>query len=193
MRRYTPSLNSLAAFLKDKDGRRIDQDDIWAWAEHRRDVDGIAPATVNRNDLVAAASVFTFATTRDGKRLRADNPVAGVRLIEPKKKATREPFFKAPEVKEILTLSRSVQMRGAHVRQAASRRWVPWICAYSGARVQEPCWLKKKDIWRDESGLNRSSQHPFAGGCNENAKAAFQSVRTSAIAVSWPPITRRAR
>ncbi|MCX8255324.1 Phage integrase family protein [Beijerinckiaceae bacterium RH AL1] len=150
IRRYTPSLNSLAAFLRDKDVRRIDQDDIWAWAEHRRDVDGIAAATVNRNDLVAAASVFTFATTRDGKRLRADNPVAGVRLVEPKKKVTREPFFKAREVKDILTLSRGVQVRGAHARQAASRRWVPWICAYSGARVQEPCWLQKKDVYRDD-------------------------------------------
>lgn len=150
IRRYTPSLNSLAAFLKDKDVRRVEQDDIWAWAEHRRDADAIAPATVNRNDLVAAASVFSFATTRDGKRLRPDNPVAGVRLIEPKRKPAREPFFKAPEVRAILTLARGVAVRGAHARQAASRRWAPWICAYSGARVQEPLWLEKKDFWCDE-------------------------------------------
>ena len=153
-RRYTQSLASLAKFLKDKDVRGVDQDDIWAWAEHRRDVDRIAPGTVNRNDLVAAASVFTFATTRDGRRLRPDNPVAGVRLDLPKIKRERPPFFRPKEVTAILDLARSVTIGGAYPKAAASRRWASWICAYSGSRIQEPLWLGKKDVERDaETGI----------------------------------------
>ncbi len=154
IRRYTPSLVSLAAFLKDKDVRSVEQDDIWAWAEHRRDVDRIAAGTVNRNDLVAAASVFTFATTRDGRRLRSDNPVAGVRLDLPKIKRERPPFFRPKEVAAILNLARSVTIGGAYPKAAASRRWAPWICAYSGSRIQEPLWLAKADVEQDaETGI----------------------------------------
>ena len=151
VRRYTPSLNSLATFLKGKDIRKVVQDDIWTWAEHRRDVEKIAAPTVNNNDLVAASSIFSFATRREGKRLRPDNPVVGVSLVEPKTQQTRHPYFRDDEVKTILTLARGVRVEGSNARQAASRRWVPWICAYSGARVQEPCWLRKEHVEYDKA------------------------------------------
>ncbi len=135
-----------------KDVRKIDEDDIWAWAEHRRDVDGIAARTVNRNDLVAASSVFAFASSRDGKRLIAANPVKGVKLDAPKAKKLRERSFRAAEIKAILTLARNAEIKRSYPKASASRRWVPWICAYLGARVQEPCWLEKKHF-RIEDGI----------------------------------------
>ena len=158
VRRYTPSINSLAAFLKGRDIRVVTQDDLWAWAEHRRDKNGIAPATVNRNDLVAAASVFQFAATRDfatvhfgkaavdGRRVRTDNPVHGVKLDLPKKRKLRDGTFRADEIGAILTLARQAK-DPRYPRASASRRWAPWICAYSGARIQEVCWLGKHDVW----------------------------------------------
>ena len=152
MRRYTPTLNSLAAFLPAKDVRTIDEDDIWSWAEHRRDHDKIAARTVNRNDLVAASSVFAFAASRDGKRLITANPVKGVKLEAPKVKTLRERSFRAAEIKAILTLARGAVIKRAYPKASASRRWVPWICAYLGARVQEPCWLEKKHF-RIEDGI----------------------------------------
>ncbi len=152
IRRYTPSMNSLAAFLKDKDVRRIDQDDIWRWADHRRDADGVAAQTINRNDLVAAASVFGFAMTRSGERLRQDNPVQGVKLDVPKAKKKREKRFRDEEVRAILTLARSVEIGGRYPRASASRRWAPWICAYLGCRIQEVCWLRKEDF-AEEGGI----------------------------------------
>ena len=152
IRRYTPTLNRLAAFLAQKDVRRIDEDDIWAWAEHRRDVDKIAARTVNRNDLVAASSVFAFAASRDGKRLITVNPVKGVKLDAPKAKKLRERSFRAAEIKAILNLARNAEIKRSYPKASASRRWVPWICAYLGARVQEPCWLEKKHF-RMEDGI----------------------------------------
>ncbi len=147
VRRYTPSINSLATFLKGRDVRLVTQDDVWAWAEHRRDKNAIAPSTVNRNDLVAAASVFQFAMTRDGKRLRIDNPVHGVKLDLPKKRKLRDGTFRADEIAAILKLARNAEDDRRYPRASASRRWTPWICAYSGARIQEVCWLSKRDIW----------------------------------------------
>ena len=158
-RRYGPSIRSLGTFLKGRDVRNIEQDDLWAWAEHRRDVDDIAARTVNRNDLVAAKSLFNFAATRDSddkpagakkKPLRADNPVAGVKLVPPKEQGRKSKVFKGEEIRAILELARSVEIDPKWPRASASRRWASWICAYSGARVQEVCWLRREDFRREE-------------------------------------------
>jgi integrase len=74
------------------------------------------------------------------------NPVHGVKLDLPKKRKIREEMFRPHEIKELLQLARSVKIGGHHPRAAASRRWAPWICAYSGARIQEVCWLTKDSI-----------------------------------------------
>lgn len=152
VRRYAPSLNSFASFIKTKDIRLITDDDVFAWAEHRRDGDGIDAHTVNGNDLVAVASVFTYAMSREGKRLIKENPAKGVKLDAPKKRKLREPTFKIAEAQSILRLARSVKPRAKYPRASASRRWAPFICAYSGARIQEVCWLEKHEIW-NEGGI----------------------------------------
>lgn len=160
IRRYAPSVASLASFLAGRDVRTIAKIDFERWADHRRDVDGIAPRTVNGNDLVAASSLFAFATTRESDRdadgekrpLRADNPVKGVKVPEPKQRVLREKTFRAGEISAILTLARGVELGGAYPRAAASRRFTPFICAYSGARIQEVCWLRREDI-RSEDGI----------------------------------------
>ena len=46
------------------DVRYIGNADVERWADHRRDVDEIGLSTVNRNDLVAAMSLFSFASSR---------------------------------------------------------------------------------------------------------------------------------
>ena len=155
-RRYEPSIRSLAAFMKGRDVRQVEQDDLWTRAEHRRDHDGVAARTVNRNDLVAVKSLFEFAATRDsdarasGQRkvaLRTDNPAKGVRLDLPRQPGKKDKVFRAADVRAVLTLARAVTADPKWPKASASRRWAPWICAYSGARVQEVCWLRRENIW----------------------------------------------
>ena len=152
IRRYGPSLESLDRFWAGKDWRLIGGDDIFDWANHRRTVDGIAARTINRNDLVAVSSVFAWATTRQGGRKRSDNPVAGIRLDVDRQTTTREKFFKDSEVSAILLAARNAKPSRRYPRASASRRWAPWICAYTGARIQEVCWLSRNDI-RQEDGI----------------------------------------
>ncbi|MCW6513072.1 tyrosine-type recombinase/integrase [Lichenifustis flavocetrariae] len=152
IRRYGPSIASLHAFTKGRDVRLVTQDDIADWAKHRRDVDGIGAATVNGNDLVAAASIFSWSMTKDGGRIRTDNPVIGVKLELPKRQTLRDRTFRHDEIKTILLAARQVSSDPRYLRASASRRWAPWICAYSGARIQEVCWLSKRDIW-NEGGI----------------------------------------
>lgn len=54
IKRYRGSFRSLIAFVKDRDIRSLTQDDLYAWANHRKEVEGVHASAINRNDLVAA-------------------------------------------------------------------------------------------------------------------------------------------
>ncbi len=160
LRRYGPAVTSLDVHTKGKDVRSLSEDDIWDWA-HARVAGGASARTVNRNELVAIASILGWATTRDGKRLRADNPARGVKLPEPKRRVLRARTFRSAEVTAILTLARSVTPDPTFAKAAAGRRWVPWICAYSGARVQEVLHLEKVSIWHEGDGVGWVMHFPM--------------------------------
>lgn len=41
-------------------------------------------------------------------------------------------------------------LRDARLQKSAHRRWVPWLCAYTGARVSEICQLRVEDVRKVE-------------------------------------------
>lgn len=151
IKRYRGSFRSLSAFTKDRDVRFLTADDLYAWAEHRRDVEGVTPRAINKNDMVAASSVFGWAKDRAGRQLLTANPVSGLTLDEPKKVAKRERTFRDSEISAILAAASAVLPDPRNPTFAAARRWCPWLAAYSGARIAELTHLKASDI-RTEAG-----------------------------------------
>jgi integrase len=150
--RYAPSLRSLATFTKDKEAGAVTSDDIYAWAEHRRDVDNISPKVINQNDLVAVSSVFRWAVSRQGGKLIPASPVTkDVRLDLPKAQPKRERTLRQSEVKAILKLAQGVKDDPKNPTSAFAKRWCPWLAAYSGARIQELTGLRVEDI-QNEGG-----------------------------------------
>ncbi|CAO4182709.1 DUF6538 domain-containing protein [Methylorubrum populi] len=152
IKRYRGSFRSLIAFAKERDSRSLTQEDIYAWANHRRDVEGVHPSAINRNDLVAVSSVFAWAVGLHGGKLLPSNPVTGVSLEEPKRVAKRERTFRDGEVAAILSAASAVEPDARNPTFAAARRWCPWLAAYSGARIAELAHLEKRDI-RTEAGV----------------------------------------
>lgn len=151
IKRYRGSFRSLSAFMKDRDVRSISSDDLYAWAEHRRDVEGVTPRAINKNDMVAASSVFGWAADRAGKQLLPANPVSGITLDEPRKVAKRERTFRDAEIVAILSAASAVEEDPRNPTFAAARRWCPWLAAYSGARIAELTHVEARDI-RTEAG-----------------------------------------
>jgi integrase len=150
--RYAPSLASLATFTKGKAAGAVTSDDLYAWAEHRRDKDNISPKVVNQNDLVAVSSVLRWAASRQGGKLIPASPVTkDVRLDVPKAQRKRERTLRADEIEAILKASLNVKDDPKNPTSAFARRWCPWLAAYSGARIQELTGLKVEDI-QDEGG-----------------------------------------
>jgi integrase len=90
----------------------------------------------------SAHTVFEWAK---GERLIAHNPFAAVTVTVPRKIKTRETdAFTAEEAKTILNAA--LQVTNTEAVFSAAKRWVPWLCAYSGARVSEITQLRGSDV-----------------------------------------------
>ena len=88
-------------------------------------------------------------------------------MSTPRTKAKLLPFDAAryltdDEAKTILGACLGPQPAGLAVKHALARRWVPWLCAYTGARVGEITQLRAKDI-RQEDGVWVAHITPEAG------------------------------
>ncbi len=150
IRRYAPSLASLAGHCGDRDIQTITGDDIFRWAVHRRDTDGILPRVINRNDLAAVKSVFAWATTHQGGKLLLSNPAEGIRLDEPRHLPTRERKFREAEIGAILKAALDTTACTDNPSLSRAKRLCPWLAAYTGARITELTALRAEDIWREQ-------------------------------------------
>ncbi|MGW9822190.1 integrase [Methylorubrum extorquens] len=152
IKRYRASFRSLAAFTHLRDARGLTADDLFAWAELRRDVDGVSPRAINKNDLVAVSSVLQWATGRSGGRILPDNPARGLSLDEPRIVGQRERTFREHEITAILRAASAVVQEHDNIARSAARRWCPWLAAYSGARIAELTSLVRQDV-RIDGGI----------------------------------------
>lgn len=102
-------------------------------------------ATVWRTAL---KTVFTWGMA---EKLIKSNPFLEVRISVPRKNIERETkAFTPEEAKTILQAAlRSDDTKSWHERAC---RWVPWICAYTGARAGEITQLRVMDVLQREEG-----------------------------------------
>jgi integrase len=95
------------------------------------------------------------------KKLSA-NPFTAVYITQPRKTRTRETAeFTPEEAKCILTAAFAFGQSPKRAFDAA-RRWVPWLCAYTGARGGEITQLRGSDV-RQQDGLWTIKITPEAG------------------------------
>lgn len=80
-----------------------------------------------------------------------------------KKVRDREQGFTEEEAKAILAAADGYEKPKRESQSMAdAKRWVPWLCAHSGARVTEVCQLRKEDV-RREDGIAFVRITPDAG------------------------------
>lgn len=136
-RRQRPVIEDLREFLRHDDARRITKKDLMAWRDKL--MTEKSAKTVNDIYLSAVRSLFSWAVENDHL---PENVASNVRQRKPKKAYGRERGFTEAEAIKILKASRSYQPKVdefGNVRETesmiAAKRWVPILCAFSGARV----------------------------------------------------------
>ncbi|MFK4794781.1 DUF6538 domain-containing protein [Sphingobium sp. ZW T5_29] len=145
----TTKVDLFVAFLGHDDAARVTTDDIHRWKNHVRDE--VLPGgkrrsaqTVNSGYLSPLRSAFKHGLD---ERLIAQNPTRDVaRVSQVKAPKLRDKDFTRDEQRTILTTASKIDTSGDGGRQALVRRWVPWICAYTGARVNEITQLRAEDV-----------------------------------------------
>jgi len=151
---YRNTMQRLIKHLGHEDASRVTPEDIIGFKDARlaeinpRNGKPISPKTVKGSDLAGLKVVFDWSV---GNRKLAANPATDVTLKLGKTKRTRGPGFTDEEAVVILKHATSYQRGSERPTMAAAKRWVPWLCAYTGGRVGELAQLRKQDI-RQEAG-----------------------------------------
>jgi hypothetical protein len=124
-----------------KSANDITEDDAREWS--RQLVTAKRKArTVNDVWINAARTIFEWAKR---ERLISSNPFTGLKVTEPRRVEHRETkAFTADEWATILKAASAI--RSLQTTFQGAQRWVPWLCAYSGARPGEITQLRGEDI-----------------------------------------------
>lgn len=147
-RRQRPVIEGLRKFLKHDDAARITKKDLIVWRDHLMKTK--SAKTVSDVDLSTVRSLFSWAV--ENERL-PENVAQNVRQPKPRKVHSRERGYTTDEAVKLLKASRSYQPhedQKGRVREMpnliAAKRWVPIICAFTGARVSEITQMRKEDV-----------------------------------------------
>jgi len=150
-------MDNLIAFLGHNDAVRVSHADLVRWLEHlRTEIVKRGPAkgkarsatTINESYLAAIKAVFAY-----GRQalLIDSNPAAEVKKVRaPKKPKLREKDFTKAERRAILKAALVPAAGNLSDGRKLARRWVPWLCAYTGARVNEMTQLRAEDVQNAE-------------------------------------------
>ncbi|MBK1726362.1 DUF6538 domain-containing protein [Halorhodospira neutriphila] len=138
-------LQHFEAWLEHKPAHRVTAADVQRYADALRSGAGpsgkpLAVKTVNEGYLVAVHQTFAWAVKRG---LLATNPAQGVSVEGDRGKSRRKVRgYSREEAACILAAARG--------ESVAYKRWVPWLLAFTGARIGEILWRTKADVQHTE-------------------------------------------
>lgn len=146
---YSNSFRLLSAFLGHDDARLVSPEDIIRFKDHRLTTPNpktgrpVSAKTVKASDLTAFKSVFDWAVAN---RKLPSNPAVGITIKLGKTVKVRERDFTDAEAVSILSKANQLSIKNRLSETEEMKRWVPWLCAYSGARLGEMVQLRKEDL-----------------------------------------------
>lgn len=142
---YRSTVGRLVEFLKHDNAALVTPADIIAFKDHRL-AKGVSSKTVGDSDIAGLRVIFKWAV---GNLKLPSNPAEKVVVQRSKAVRLRGKSFTPEETKAILTHASSHDRGQQQPRTFAAKRWVPWLCAYTGARVGEMVQLRKLDVRRE--------------------------------------------
>lgn len=149
---YSSTVDNLVAFLGHDDARQVTPENVVGFKDHRlasinpRTGKPISAKTVKDSDLSGLKTLFGWAVTN---RRLPSNPAQGITIKLGKRKLTRAKGFTDEEAKALLKAADAHQRGSEQPTTFAGKRWVPWLCAYTGARVGEVAQLRKQDVRKE--------------------------------------------
>lgn len=142
---YRNTMAKLVAVLEHDDPSRVTPEDIVRFKDFRL-ATGASVKTVKDSDLAGLKTIFGWAVMN---RKMSINPAEGLTIRASRPRKLRAKGFSDEEAALILKHARDYKPGGEAPKLAAAKRWVPWLCAFTGARVGEMLQLRKQDVRRE--------------------------------------------
>ncbi len=160
---------SVFSSLRDRFGERdlatITPEEAQGWLDGLR-TDDRSPRVVHDIWLSASKTVFKWAA---GRKMLTASPFAGAVVDLPKSPMKlREREFNEDECRTILRATLEPPPPRMDRHNADARRWVPWLCAYTGARPGEMTQLRAEDVKQHKDGFWVARLTPEAGAVKGN-------------------------
>jgi integrase len=139
------SIKRLIEFVGHDDAAKLTTAGLMEWllSEPIRKGTLREPRTVRSKYLGPVRAMLTWAVE---EKLLPSNAATGIVVRVPKKVKLRERDFTAEEARAILTATLKPPPKRLSAGHALARRWIPWLCAYTGARVNEFSQMRGKDV-----------------------------------------------
>jgi len=133
------------AFVDRKAPDRITKEDVRRYANHLREKGGItgkplSASRLNQAYLASIRAVFSWAVDQDHLQ---HNPATKV-TIEARADSER-PAKRGYTNEELVAI-----LRASREQTIPFRRWVPWLCTFTGARISEILNLHKRHVGKTE-------------------------------------------
>jgi integrase len=144
-------------YFKDRSAASIAPVEAQQWVNGLRTEERSARA-VHKTWIKASRTIFGWAVKH--KHLQ-HNPFKDVNVTVPKQQSLRETKAFRPDEYRII-LNASLRIADTAKPDDAAKRWVPWLCAYTGARPGEMTQLRKQDV-RERDGIWTIHITPEAG------------------------------
>jgi len=127
-----------------RDLATLNFDELIKWRDEL--LQRLSPKTVSE---VYFASLRWLLNRCVNERKLLSNVAVGIEIeVKPAPKV-REREYTAEEAKKVLAATLRPSSKPMTIENAAVRRWVPWLLAYSGARLNEITQLRYQDIYCD--------------------------------------------
>lgn len=144
-RDFRQKLGDLIAFIGHDRIGDITPQDIVRWTDHLRDDRSLSTKTIGQKYLAVVKRMFSFAKSR---AMGLNDPTDGIVVETAKRVVNREKGYTDDEARKVLAAAKAgvgISDKWAdHTKRAI--RWVPWICAHTGARVTEITQLRREDF-----------------------------------------------
>ena len=170
IKQFRSIINHLVAFIRHDDAKAVGLPDLVRWRQHlgTEPIKGGKPRsakTINDSYLAVTNAVFSYGVNQ---LLITANPAKELGKVRvPKVAKLRDKDFTNAERKIILQAALVPASGKLSAERVLAQRWVPWLCAYTGARVNEITQLRKADV-RETEGVWTILITPEAGGVKTN-------------------------
>ena len=149
VKQFRAIIAHLISFLGHDEAKRVSHADVVRWreflrTEQTRSGKPRTAKTINDSYLSAVSAAFSYGLNMLWVEANPVAAIAKVRVVKSAKLRDRD--FNKEEQKLILRAALMPAGGKLSPERVFARRWVPWLCAYTGARVNEMTQLRRQDV-----------------------------------------------